>query len=350
MRTRWATLVAVAVLASAMIAPGTASASTTEAIADTGGMTLLTLGVGGSPLDITVTLDEIGHITEVAVGDADRISGEGDHRVRFSHEDDGTRISVQAKNHKLAADVKAADLADVVGTHEWRAPLFGSTEDTVVSFEVVDNGGYPELVVHKVLSAAEFVVGEVDNETEEGEAESSVKIVFTQDGSTMTLKIQVSMDSDDDDEDSSVKLRIVLRGKDVQNRRGEAIDDLMGKHTWDGHLCDGSVVAITYNISDSGDVTVVEGTGEYEIKDMPHGFVAEFDGSKVKLTIELKETQDGEWDLKVRSKSTDKCNPSDDRDRGNDGDADDDDESEQPGRRDKDKKNKDDDEDEEDDD
>lgn len=348
MRTRWATLVAVAVLASAMIAPGTASASTTEAIADTGGMTL-TLGVGGSPLDITVTLDDIGHITDVAVGDLDPISGAGDHRVRFSHEDDGTRVSVQAKNHKFAADVKAADLSEVVGTHEWRAPLFGSSEDTVVAFEVVDSGGYPELVVHDVLSDAKFVVGEVDNEVEEGEAESAVKIVFTQDGFTMTLKIQVSMDSGDDDEDSSVKLKIVLRGKDVQNLRRVAIDGLVGEHTWDGHLCDGTAVAITYNISDSGEVTVVGGIGEYEVKTMPHGFVAEFDDSKAKLTVELKEKQDGEWDLKVRSKSTDKCNPSDDKDRGHD-DDDADDESDERGRRDKDKKNKDDDDDEEDDD
>ena len=149
MRTQWATFVAVAVLAGAMVAPTAASASTTEAIADTGGMTLV-LGSGVSPLEIAVSLDDIGGVTEVAVG-GDSVDGDGEHVVRFSNEVDGTRVSVHAKNHRLAADVKAADLADIVGPHEWAAPLFGSTEDTVVAFEVVDNGGYPELAGATIL-------------------------------------------------------------------------------------------------------------------------------------------------------------------------------------------------------
>lgn len=347
MRTRWATALAVAVLAGALAAPNAASASTTEAIADTGGMELTISGV--SPLDITVTLDEIGHVTEVAVsGEDEPIAGEDDHRVRFSSEDDGTRISVQAKNHRLAADVKTSGLADLVGDHTWAAPLFGSDTNTVVNFEVIDTG---ELVVGTVDTDAEaYEIGEVKTETEDDEADSSVKITFTNLGYTMTLKIQVSMDSDDDE--SSAKLKIVLRGKDVQTLRRQAIQKLVGEHTWDGHMCDGTPISVIYDIDEDGTVTPDGGKGEPEIKTMPHGFVAEWDGSKAKVTVELKEKQDGEWDLKVRSKSTDKCNPSDDRARGDDDDAEDD-ESHERGRSDKDKKekkNKDDDDDEEDDD
>ena len=352
MRTRWATAVAVSVLAGALVAPTAASASTTEAIADTGGITIA-LGDGGvSPLDISVALDEIGHITEVVVGEAELIAGEGDHRVRFSSGEDGTRVSVQAKNHRLAADVKTAGLGDLVGAHTWAAPLFGSDTDTVVNFEISDNGGYPELVVGEVQTDAEdHEIGEIKTETEDDEAGSSVKITFINDGYTMTLKIQVSMDSDDDE--PSAKLKIVLRGKDVQNLRGQSIEALAKVHTWDGHMCDGTAISVVFEITEDGTVAATGGEGEPEIKTMPHGFTAEWDGSRAKVTVELKEKQDGEWDLKVRSKSTDKCNPSDDRGRGNDDDGEDD-ESHERGRSDKDKKekknNKDDDDDEEDDD
>jgi hypothetical protein len=355
MKKRWATFLAVAMLAGALVAPGAASASTTQAIANTGGMTI---GVVGSPLAVTVSVDEIGHLTEVTVGG---VVAEGDgHKVRFASEDDSTRVAVQAKNHKLTADIKAADLAAILGSHVWAAPLFGSDTDTEVTFKVVENGsGHPELADVAVTSDADFVVGDVGNEVEDDEAESSVKVTFTSNGYTMTLKIKVSMDldnDDDDDDDSSVKLKIELRGKDVQKLRRQALDALVGAHVWDGRLCDGTPVGVGYTISEDGDISVdrvtVDGvdTDGHEVKTMPHGFIVNYDDSKAKVTVELKEKEDGTWDLKVRSKTTDKCHHDDDDDGG--GDDDDDDEKEH-GRRDKDKKDKkekDDDDDDDDDD
>ena len=89
MKKRWAIFLAVAMLAGALVAPGAASASTTQAIANTGGMTI---GVVGSPLAVTVSVDEIGHLTEVTVGG---VVAEGDdHKVRFSSEDDLSLIHI----------------------------------------------------------------------------------------------------------------------------------------------------------------------------------------------------------------------------------------------------------------
>lgn len=330
MKNRATTFAAVAVLAGVLVAPSVASASTTEAIAETGGMTL-DLGGVASPLDISVTLDAIGNITEVGVAGA-TVEGGGEHVVRFSHNDDATRVAVQAKNAKLAADVKTSDLDELLGTHVWAAHLFGSATATQVTFEVVPGGsGALELVVGddavNTDTDVDYEVGEVKNEAEDDEASSAVTVTFVKDGYTMTLKIQVSMDSDDydDDEGFSAKLKIVLRGKDVQSLRRQTLTEIRGEHVWNGHLCDGSPVSVTYTIDDvTGAVTVAE--GDYELKTMPHGFVAEFNDGEAKVTVDLKEKDDGTWDLKVRSKSTDKCNPADDKD------------DDKPGRHDKDKK------------
>jgi hypothetical protein len=337
-----------AVLAGALAAPTAATASTTEAIADTGGMTL-DLDGWPSLLDVSITLDDLGHITEVVVGD-EPVEGDGDHRVRFSNIDDTTRVAVQAKNHKLSADVKAGALADLVGPHLWSAPLFGSLNDSVVPFEVTDDGaGNPGLVIGDISTddGVEVDIGDVETEVEGDEAEAQVKINFTYDGYTMTLKIQVSVESEDDDDedddrDFSAKLKVVLRGKDVQELRRQALDDIAREHLWDGHLCDGTPVTVGWLISDQGEISKIEvtPTDSHEVKTMPHGFSVKWNDSKAKVTVELKEKEDGTWDLKVRSKSTDKCNDHDDDDK--------EDEEKERGRRDKDKKKDKDDDDDED--
>ncbi len=359
MRSRWATLVAMAVLATALAVPGAASASTTEAIADTGGMTV-SLGVLGSPLDVSVTLDEIGHITEVTVGDGYSEDKSSEHQVRFSHDEDATRIDVRAKEHKLTASVKAADLASILGNHTWSAALFGSDTESSVTFEVVENGsGYPELTNVAVTGLfpadATYEISAIDNELEDDEAESSVRITFMWNGYTMTLKIKAEMefedDGDDDDDELSVKLKFELRGKDIQLLRDQELAALAGAHSWDGRLCDGTPVAVGYTIGGSGEVTVdtvtVDGaaTDGYDLDTKSHGFKLEFDDSKAKVTVELKQKDDGTWDLKVKSKTTEKCDHDDDHD----DDDDDDDHGDQDDDDDKDKKHDDDDDDDDDD-
>ena len=302
----------------ALVAPAAASASTTEAIANTGGMTL-TIGVLGSPLNVSVTLDDIGHITEVVVDDPafaeDRAN---EHKVRFTNEDDSTRVEVRAKKDKLRADVKVADLSAILGSHTWTGRLFGEIGGTVVGFEIVENGsGNPELAnvaVTTLLPAdATYEIGDIKNEVEDDEAGSSVKIEFVRNGYAMTLKIKAEMEFDDDDGDPSVKLRVELKGKDRQKLRDQNLTDLVGSHQWDGRLCDGTVVAVNYTVSDSGDVIVDEVTVDgaasdaYELKTKRHGFDIKFDSSHASVKLQLKDKGDGLWELKVKSKTTEKC-------------------------------------------
>jgi hypothetical protein len=331
MKRRFPTLVAIAVAVSALVAPGAASASTTEAIAETGGMTL-TLGVLGAPLNVAVTVDEIGHITEVTVDDPAYTETRSDeHKVRFTTADDTTRIEVKAKGDKVKAEVKTADLSAIVGSHTWAGKLFGSETDSVVTFDVVDSAGSPEVANVAVTSLfpadATYAIGAVENEFEDGEAESEVKIGFMWDGYTMTLKIEAEMEFDHDDDDG-VKLKVELKGKDQRKVREEVLADLVGSYTWDGLLCDGTAVAVTYTVSDTGEVSVnsVDGVDAdaYKLDTESHGFEIEFKDSDAKLEVELKQ-DDGLWELKVKSKTTEKCGHDDDDESDHDDDHGDDD-------------------------
>jgi hypothetical protein len=316
MKTRFAGLVAVALVAALLAVPGTASASTSEAIADTGGMTL-DLGVIGSPLEVSVTLDEIGHITVVDVGDGFTEDKATDHKVRFSNEDGSTRIDVRAKRDKLSASVKSADLSGIEGSHTWSGKLFGSTTDTVVKFDVINNGGAPEIANVEVPSRSPGDItpdiSDVKTDSGEHKATSSVRVTFAWNGYTMTLKIKATADTDDDDDSFGAKLSVELRGRDIQKLKDQNIADLAGPHTWEGRLCDGTSVGVDYSVSDSGDLTVGSvtkagvATDAYELKYLPHGFVLKFNDSKAKLTVKLYEKEPGLWDLKVRSQTTERC-------------------------------------------
>jgi len=327
MKRRWATLVAAALAMNVFVLPGAVQASTTEAIADTGGMTLL-LGVPGAPLDIAVTLDEIGHITEVLVSDPTFSEDRGgDHKVRFSNEDDTTRVEIKAKNNKLRAAVKTADLASILGAHTWKAALFASGQETEVTFEVADDGAGNPVLENVAVGAlfptdATAEVGDVKTEVDDEEAESSVKVDFLWNGYKMTLKIKAEVefdDDDDDDDDRHVTLKVELKGKDQQRLRDMLLEDLLGTYTWDVNLCDGTDVAVTYTIAEPGTVTVDEvtmagiATDAYELKVKNHGFDLRFDDSKARLSVDLK-NHDGSWDLKVKSKTTEKCKDHDDDD------------------------------------
>ncbi len=332
MMKRLASLLAIAIAASALMAPAAASASTTEAIADTGGMTL-TLGVLGSPLTtVSVVLDDIGHITEVVLDDPDLASTDsGDHKVRFTNEDGTTRVEVKAKKDKLSAEIKSADLAAILGSNTWTGILFGADDASQVAFDVIENAdGNPEITNVSVVALypedATYEIGTVKNKTDDDdEAESSVKIKFVSNGYTMTLKIKVEMDREHDDSDTMVKLKVELKGKDQQKLKDQALADLVGSYVWDGRYCDGTPLTVSYTISDAGDVAVdgvtIDGTASdaYELKTKNYGFEVKFNDSDAKVKVELKQ-DNGLWDLKVKSDTTSKCDDGDDDGDDNDGD------------------------------
>ena len=260
--------------------------------------------------------------------------------MRFTDEDGSTRIDVSAKKDRLRATIKAADLSAIVGSHAWSAVLFGADDKTSVAFDVIENAdGYPELA--NVFVTAMFPedgaseISDIRMELDDDEAESWVKITFTSNGYTMTLKIKVEMEfeDDDDDDNTSVKLSIELKGKDIQKLKDQQLADLVGDHNWVGRYCDGTPIGITYAISDTGDLTFTGTTVDsadadpdtYDIKDKGHGFEVRFADSDARVRVELKESDDGTWDLKVKSQTTQKCDHDDDDRDKKDRDHDDDD-------------------------
>ncbi|MGI9647812.1 MAG: hypothetical protein ACR2OI_04770 [Acidimicrobiia bacterium] len=315
MRKRIAWLVTTGLVASSLAIPGIAAAHTNEAIAETGGMMLTLPGVG---VNVDVVLDEFGNISEVGVVDlADPEPGDAGgpldaHKVRFEIDEDGTRLSVMAKKHKLTSKVQAGSLAELAGVHDWSAVLFPdqSGDPTTVTFTVNDDGGDPSITdvgVEVPPSGADdpeiiYTVSEGDDDDDE---DAMVVITFSWNGYTKTLKIKVDVDDDDDDDGPSAVLKIELRAKDRQRLRGP-LADFVGDHTWNGRLCDNTEVSVPYNIGPDGELTVTPGEG-YSVKDQERGFQVTFDGSKARLHVKFGETDDGTWDLKVDAKTTEKC-------------------------------------------
>lgn len=311
---RIAWLITTGLVASSLAIPGIAAAHTNEAIAETGGMMLTLPGVG---VNVDVVLDEFGNIEDVGVVDLiDPAPAEaGDpmdaHKVRFEIDEDGTRLSVMAKKHKLTSKVQAGSLAALAGPHVWSAVLFPEhSEDlTTVTFNVSGSDGDPSIAGIEVAvppGGDPEITYSMSGGDDDGADDAMVVITFSWNGYTKILKIKVDVDDDDEDDGDdgpSAVLKIELRAKDRQRLRG---DDVAGDHTWNGLLCDGTAVSVPYNIGPGGELTVTPGDG-YTVKNQERGFQVTFDGSKARLHVKFGQTDDGTWDLKVDAKTTEKC-------------------------------------------
>ncbi len=315
--------------------PGAALASTTEAIAETGGATL-ELGLPGSPVNFTVHLDEFGNLVDLEVSDGTTVTPTDEHKIRFANADGTTRVDVKAKKSKLSMKVKTADAAGVIGDHIWSADVFGTGDVASVGFAIaMGTSGYPELTSVSdptgLPADATFTVGAIENKMKDDEFESEAKVTFMFNGYTKTLKIEVETEfategDDDDDHDLPVTLKTELKGKDEQKLREATLASLLGQHMWDGLLCDGTQVAATFTVNADGTVTLdsVSGVdaGAYSMEAKDHGFEIRFDGTDAKVKVELKQKDDGSWELKVKSKTTEKCDKDDDHDKSKDDDHD----------------------------
>lgn len=329
MKKRMTWLIMSGLVASLLALPVIATADTTNAIAETGGFSLALMGSG---LTVDIALDDAGNIETVDVADvgsepdpsptasdAAASFDEDPHKFRFELADDGTRVDVKAKNHKLTSKVKAATLADLVGPHVWSGVLFpdatGGDAPTPVTFEISEANG--QLLIHDV--AVGLLPGDVDYVMDPSDDPGKAAITFTWQGFTKTLKIDVDVDDDDGDDEPSAVLKIELRGKDRQRLRQD-LSSFIGVHSWNGRLCDGTQLNVIYNIGDNGQIglpTVTIGGGEgpadqgYTIKEKEHGFDVRFDDSKARLKVKFSEKDDSLWELKVDSK-TDTCKHKDD--------------------------------------
>jgi len=306
--------------------PAIASASTTEAIAQTGGSSL-TLGLPGSPINFAVTLDEFGNLVDLTVTDAggsQTVTPTDGHEIKFVPSDGSMTVKVEAKGSEMETKIKALDAASVIGSHSWSADVFGTGETTTVDFSVAPgSSGYPVIASVDVTAAAGVTatVGSVENGGGEDEFGSEVRVTFSMNGYAKTLKIAVEThlateDGSSDEASMPVTLKVELEAKDVQKLEGQDLSAITGAHTWTGLLCDGSTATFAYSITDGGLIvpgpvmiggaTAAAGT-DYSLEMGEHGLELRFAGSDAKVKIELEQNEDGTWDLKVKSETTETC-------------------------------------------
>jgi hypothetical protein len=109
--------------------PGGVAATTNKPIAQTGGMTA-TLPLLGTSLTVAVTLGDTGDISGVglfpATGLARTSPATDKEVVRFSTSDGTTKVTVKAIGSRLSIVAKTKTLADLKGSANWSADVFGT--------------------------------------------------------------------------------------------------------------------------------------------------------------------------------------------------------------------------------
>lgn len=304
---RFAGRFSAAVLAVGLLAfPAGVAATTSEPIAQTGGMTA-TLPLLGTSLTVDVTLDTVGNISGVTLtppGDFASTKTRPD-SVKLANAAGTTTVSVKAKRDKLSISARSARLADLVGDGTWSADVFGTGAKSTVAYTIGDDGsGNPTLAIGAVTPVsgitAEVIAPRM--KVEGDEAKASGGVTFSREGFVKRLKISVEVDT----EDGHASLKITLSGKDRQTLTG-SLADLAGARTWSAHLCDGTAVSVSYHVAADGTVVYDGATGApATAKSSEHGLKVRFDGTKVGVKIKLRANDDGTFTLVVKG-SSGKC-------------------------------------------
>lgn len=220
-RTFLIVLVALGLLA----APTLASAQSTddavseeESVAETTApAAVVTIPVLGSDLVVTISVDDDGTLSEVALDPADgfTLDAEQDHKMKFSSEDGSMVVKVKAKNDNIFTKVQAQDVESLTGPGTWTGDVFGTGDIATVRYVIsVDAAGMPAVTVDDAIELAlpdvaiDIKQGESDDEADE--AESTAKVTFERDGYKVQLKITAEVQMQDGE--SRISLKIMLIG------------------------------------------------------------------------------------------------------------------------------------------
>ena len=136
---------------------------------------------------------------------------------------------------------------------------------TTVGFEVAAAADGTPDIINITTSDATAEIGDVDHAVGDEAARAKVSIVFTNGIEQRSLSIRVTAASSDDA--SSAKVSVSL--SDVRGQRLPA-EQVVGAHTWDGMLCDGTVASISYTVDAEGTisgVTVTPSTADVDVDD-----------------------------------------------------------------------------------
>ncbi len=300
---RRAGVAAALAMAAILAVPIVALASTTDAIAQTGGMTA-TLPLLGSSLTVQVKLDASGNLSQVNL---DPVGGYAAlqlnaHAVTFDSTAGGTQVKIKAHGSSLSIGAKAGTLDALVGPGTWSADVFGTGSPSSLTYSVGNNAGVPTVVINSVTPAAGVTAtpGTPVAKTEDHGSLAAASVSFSKDG--WTKKLTISVKVSDDPEHPRASLKITLTGKDRQVLTG-TLAELGGTHTWDGKTCDGTALGLTYTVNPDGTVSYVSATGATATTHaLDKGFIARFGGTRafVNVALHQNEQQTGTYTLKVK--------------------------------------------------
>jgi hypothetical protein len=280
--------------------PMAALATTTAAIAQTGGMTVVLPGLG-TPLTVDVQLDASGNISQVNVDpvgtySASQVSG---HAVTFDNADGTTQVKIKAGGSRMSVKAAAGTLDALVGSGSWSADVFGTGTKTMVDYTVGKaTDGSPTVAIDSVNAPAGIAVvqGTPKTGSEDHESRASVQVAFSLDGFTKRLSISVTVDTEDTHQ---AALKVTLSGKDRQKLTGP-LETLVGGRTWSGTLCDGTAVSFSYTVNPDGTVSYGSATGATATaRSGKHGFSVRFADTKARVTVSLGQVK-GSTDYALR--------------------------------------------------
>jgi hypothetical protein len=274
------------------------AAHTNEQLARTGGMKVVLIGTA---LTVDVKLDVLGNISLVTLAPAGTAGESGDHKVTFTSAGGAVQVDVKAKGSKLSVNAKAGTLGALVGAGTWSADVFGPGTPATVGYSVgATADGKPTLTIGAPTTTGAATAEVSPVRTSDDGNKVSGKVTFRLDGYTKKLSISVGVKKD-----GRASLKISLGGKDRQKLAG-TIEALVGPRTWTAHLCDGTMVVLAFQVSAEGKAVFLSAspaTPAVKVKEQKNGFKATFDGTRVGVSVQLKQGKDNQWTLKVAGKS-----------------------------------------------
>ena len=194
---------------------------------------VVTIPVLGSDLVVTISVDDDGTLSEVALDPADgfTLDAEQDHKMKFSSEDGSMVVKVKAKNDNIFTKVQAQDVASLTGPGTWTGDVFGTGDIATVHYVIsVDAAGMPAVTVDEAIDLAlpdvAIDIKQGESEIEEAdEAESTAKVTFERDGAKVQLKITAEVVMQDGESRISLKIMLIGGGNSDEAADGDREDD-----------------------------------------------------------------------------------------------------------------------------
>jgi hypothetical protein len=200
------------------------------------------LPVLGSGLTVSLTRDETGTITEVALDPSGAtIVKEGDHKVVFLLADGDTQVVVKSfSKHKgedgataggVKTTVTADATADVTGPGSWSADVFG-TGVVTIPYTVAFDGNVPSITIGEIVlpDGVTADVGDPKIKTSDEKSKFRIKVTLISGENKARVSFLASTRIDEDGE-LRVKLAVTLDSKnhvrcgwDHDDRRGDRDD------------------------------------------------------------------------------------------------------------------------------